>query len=623
MVIVHEDQSAAAILTGYSVEPLQGQKSVSNDIQNNTTEHPLQLRSERNQQPSVDSEVGETNSHIAEETNLKDDDESLVENTLPCFAETSSISLCGNMLHKIFSKEVTHAIENLFIRSIELESTNGHRDVINHCKKIMFEDPHLDPKVFFSIIIQMFRNKKKHFICPQCFNKKVERLNSTNSKHPKCHIISRCLLKVFWDIHCEVHLKDFIYIQVSNEFKTADSFRYKMFCQICENSASKDEELLCQYYLRITGAQARTPEFAASNAPENTVHMPREHALKVKHILAVIFFRCMLLGVDILDGYEDLFWNAFNSLREFCCMTNVEDYKDHPLLSKFHVFILDNKAYSKEHSSFSHIIDFQLRNPQLTRMVKIDDDNVFLYMKFDSFHCVLLIKWSNDIQFDSRKFFHPFPDFLWKYNLAQIGSLCQDMVQLEKSCKAFIHDPLVSITISKEPNSLPLPPSVNIVITTNNDQTNTLNKDEIKRLRINAGDRSPLAAQKLQTLHDYSKLKNDYIEKERNFKDFQSSSDIKTKKRLRHLSEKHKRTLDDLKKTFERQQANMNRKWNTKCSQLEGRIKRLEDKCSQLEGRIKRLEDKCSQLEGRIKRLEDKCSQLEGRIKRLEDKAEN
>ncbi len=126
-----------------------------------------------------------------------------------------------------------------------------------------------------------------------------------------------------------------------------------------------------------------------------------------------------LLGVDILAKYENAFWSKFETLREFCSTTNIEDYKNKPLLSDFLVFVLDSKTYNEKNSKSSYQVDFQLRNPQLTRMVKIDDDNVFLYNKFDSFHCILLIKWSNTIhKFDPKKFFHKFPDFLWKYNLS-------------------------------------------------------------------------------------------------------------------------------------------------------------------------------------------------------------
>ena len=550
------------------MEPFQAHTPISKDSDNHNTS-----QAEKESDSEVANKGQKTISQVTEERDAPNDDRKacVAANSLHIGEEpVNNTDFSKNMVYRFFSSEkVTRAVENLFFYSNELTLHDDIRDIINRSKTIVLENPGLHPRMYNSIAMQAFRVNVNTQLCPLCHKRKEDRVNNKKeSQHPNCHFFPRSLLEEFRNKYCEIYLKDFIFNEVSGEYKGANTLTRQMFCQMCESSASRDEELLCHYYLRLNGMQ------------ENTVHMPREHALKVKHILAVIFFRCMLLGVDILDGYEDLFWNAFNSLREFCCMTNVEDYKDHPLLSKFHVFILDNKAYSKEHSSFSHIIDFQLRNPQLTRMVKIDENNVFLYMKFDSFHCILLLKWSNDIlRFDLENYFHNFPEFLWAHNLAQVGSLWQCLLQLKKKCQVFIQDPLVRIASSKLHQSLPLPPSVKVIVTTNEDPVSMLSSDEKKYLRSSARHKFFYATLDKQIRGDYLLLEEKYVELERKFKEFQSSCDAKTNEKLQKLRDKCKRS-------FENQRANMDRKFNAACKKLEGRINRLENTSNYLKQRI-------------------------------------
>ncbi len=160
------------------------------------------------------------------------------------------------MISRIFLITMTVAVENMFLNSKELELQNDLCEQINQCKQVMFENPALNLKVYYSIAVQKYRKGKETLFCPLCLKKNVDKLNNENESQPNSHIFSKCLLEEYRQMHCEDHLKEFIYCQISQKYKTSKILTSKMFCQTtCESNASEEENLLCQWYLRINGMQ--------------------------------------------------------------------------------------------------------------------------------------------------------------------------------------------------------------------------------------------------------------------------------------------------------------------------------------------------------------------------------
>ncbi len=77
------------------------------------------------------------------------------------------------MISRVFSITMTVAIENLFLNSKELELQNDLREQINHYKQVMFENPTLNLKVYYSIAMQKYRKgKEETLFCPIRLKKK-------------------------------------------------------------------------------------------------------------------------------------------------------------------------------------------------------------------------------------------------------------------------------------------------------------------------------------------------------------------------------------------------------------------------------------------------------------------
>ena len=298
---------------------------------------------------------------------------------------------------------------------------------------------HSSELTFYKNAFKYYREGKKTDLCPLCLQTKEE-----NKKGGvidcDSHIFSRCFLESYFKIHGQVVDPEFIYDGISQKSKTWNNLTWILFCRNCETNVADEENLLNQIYLQIAGKDGREITIARANA------------LKVRHILAVILFRGMLLGVDILDGYEDQFWETFLQLREYCS-TKLEKDGDPPYLPKFLVYVLSNEHYNKDDPKLWYHMDFLLRNPQLTSMIKINEKNVFLYYKMDIFHCMFPIK--TDIPIEEDKLFCEFPPFLWKYLVKHSG--CQSLYT-GKEHAMIIPDPM------KMPDLIPLPVSMNVTV---------------------------------------------------------------------------------------------------------------------------------------------------------------
>ena len=428
-------------------------------------------------------------------------------------------------------------------------------------------------------------------------SKKEERINEKDSKkeeriknkgtnaHPKSHIFPSCILKLYKKIHCKPVDKEFIYDQISCTYKGGNALSFPIFCRACELNASKEEGALKDMYLKLTGTT-------------DEEHLSNDYYM-VKHILAVILFRGMLLGVNFLkeiEANQDFFY-IFDLLREYCFSADYESC----WVSKFHVFILGNKHYNPNNKDprYKHPLELQLRNPQFTTMVKTNEgQDVFLYMKFDCFHCVLPIK-STTIRFPEKEAFHKFPLFLWKYNLQEVGILVPQLISTERTITAYIKDPLDQ-SLPELPPSIEVLPSIEVIPAV----SDRLKKAENAVLLTSAQNQSPLAPLAMVNSRDPEKS-----DLEKKHKDLVPDKRKQEKSELNKLKQSHAKLIIE----NEKNDGIRKRKMEKLRQQHEDMFlseRGLEKKNCELEEEKCEWEEEKRALENKIRELQQENEQL-------------
>ena len=450
----------------------------------------------------------------------------------------------------------------------ELPEDNKVRtEVLKHSMEKMYQGLNADLRIFYCIATQLYRLKQSTSLCPLCLYEKKDRMNKRKKAHPDSHIFPSCILEEYKNIHCKTWEDEFIYDQISRNYKGFSSLTYPIFCQVCESNASIEESVLKDVYLKITGTTNQS----------RTCHVSHKDYLTVKHMLAVILFRGMLLGVNFLEELKinKDFFDIFEPLRRFCSSS---EYESHWVLSKFHVYTVDNKHYNlnSQDPKYKYSMELQLRNPQYTKMVRTSEGDVFLYTKIDCFHCVLPIK-STTIKFPRQEGFHNFPLFLWKYNLQEVGNFTSQWNLLERRPGAFIQDPL--------DQSLPeLPPSIEVIPVVGDQikkAENIVEKHSV--LRKSARSQSPLAMVNSRD-RDFSNLEKEVEEEKYEKKLIQSQVDQQKQKDKKLRSKMEKRHEQSEKKSQE------------KIKNLSSRNRELEEKSSVLQQDKDELQQELQQL---------------------------
>lgn len=242
---------------------------------------------------------------------------------------------------------------------------------------------------------------------------------------PKSHIFPQALLKVYTKIHCH-NDPQFIYNLSDGEVLGAHGLSFPLFCKTCEKNASVEEELLKKVYLQV---QSLDFEEQLSFENEKLIH-------QLKHILAILMFRGILLGINFLSDipkhHSDMFYKTFFELRDYCFETVCEVYMEKEISKRIHLSLLPNASFKKYNNDPSYILDWQLRNPEFTSLVEVKGE-LYLYTKFDCFHCTLSID-PDDIPAlkDGCCFcfyYYPnetndsFPELLLNINLSRIETL--------------------------------------------------------------------------------------------------------------------------------------------------------------------------------------------------------
>ena len=275
-----------------------------------------------------------------------------------------------------------------------------------------------DLRSLYILANQLLLYREKTKICLLCVREKDE--------YPSSHIFPESLLKAYKGIHCPT-ASNFISDVSSGKPKTigVKQLSYPLFCSKCENKASAEEAILKCIYLQIM-----------SCGESERLHITSETFLKLQHVLAILMFRGILMGVnfvkEIAKGAEHFskFFKVFLEIRKYCLQ---EGYA--PMAgSCSRLFLLPNRHFNPINVNPTYILDFQLHNPQFTSVL-IAGDASFFYTKFDCFHLCLPFRGEIDFLSENKSYFMQqgfyscdeairyFPRELFLYNISQTESL--------------------------------------------------------------------------------------------------------------------------------------------------------------------------------------------------------
>ncbi len=341
------------------------------------------------------------------------------------------------------------------------------------------------PKLFYIIANQLYRyNEPKLPFCGLCRHLKK------GNCHIKSHIFPNSLLKDYIKIHWS---HDSIVDLNTGRLKTASTLTYNMFCSNCEQKASLYEKKLKVFYLKIMAA-------------DKPLRFTTKQKECLEYVLALILFRGMLYSIDLWKlAHKDYFsslMETFLKLQQFCETEEANEM----IPDRMTICILPNACYNK---ASSNSFDLQLRNPMFTSVVTDPNSNdVFLYFKFDCFHCVLPVNdstlFKNDSCFIASGEHNCFdlphhtdikavlPLVLYNYNLEQ-ASLTMDTVnQLSKNSKVIIHSDMNPIMPKMDGTSIQHIEEVELF-------PESMDEETISECLRLASKKSPLAKEEQQT----------------------------------------------------------------------------------------------------------------------------
>jgi hypothetical protein len=142
----------------------------------------------------------------------------------------------------------------------------------------------------------------------------------TRGEESRSHIFPKCLLQQYGKIHStgERFIWD-ISRKPSRRPMAASELSFPLFCDTCEQEASKEEGFLRDTYLRIMAA-----------GMEKSIELNDGDYARLKYILAVILFRGALQAINIcqeilIPGYSNNFFENFAKLRSFCLKKRHQD----------------------------------------------------------------------------------------------------------------------------------------------------------------------------------------------------------------------------------------------------------------------------------------------------------
>ena len=265
---------------------------------------------------------------------------------------------------------------------------------------------------FFIGANKLYRSGDKCPVCPTCLKLKKNRRMQRKSEvkedegeqqsskpkkkkgksqqqgggNQKSHVIPKCILALYGEIHNTDKQTNYILDLSRNEMLAPGGLTYQLLCERCEKYYSTMEQLLANVYLYIV---------ANPNMDFIIVHEDSQPTSWLKYILANILLRGILTNIDLDERFQDKhIMDEVYSLWKLCSETlnaTCTPQNDCPNLK---IFLLPNKPFN-EHR-FMYPFEMLLRMPHSADLIK-RSEMLFFYTKFDSFHIVLpLCKKSRD-----------------------------------------------------------------------------------------------------------------------------------------------------------------------------------------------------------------------------------
>lgn len=382
-------------------------------------------------------------------------------------------------------------------------------------------------KRFYITANQLIIYRGKSTVCLLCVcGKKSDYTMGKKSDFPASHIFPLALLRAYREIHCGRNVANFIWETSDSKTIGVTELSYDLFCQTCEKKACSEESFLKGAYLQIMS-------YSADESRCLSIDM--EMSLKLRHVLALLMFRGVLMGVNLVEemgkGSEhfDNFLKLFLELRNYCL-----DKWDKSL-QNFHLFLLPNFHFNPLNIELAYILDFQLHNPQFTSVLTSSQGTPYLYMKFDCFHCVL--PFDDDATFSGSCFNHVSGKFKLPKRTEAIDLFPEELLQhnisqTERLLNQFVYDEI--------------PPNIHCIITLHKCQTHAqapkkqsyphqLESSETEEVCIG---RSYFSEEELfKKAHDHSPLRKHVMEYKRLLETTQDE--------IANLQEKNKRLQEE------------------------------------------------------------------------------
>lgn len=461
---------------------------------------------------------------------------------------------------------------------------------------------------FYLIANQLYRIGGECKVCPLCFCKKQDRRNSESEGDPDSHIFPQSLLKTYSKVHSE-GAGDFIWdMSLSDKFG-ARKLTVKLLCQACESSTSHAEHKLRDLYIHVLAKSGKR------------IAVKGDWLL---FILASIMFRGLVYSVSLMkelhNGQFELF-KALVILQKYCNKPQIAE------LPTLYLDLLPSGPFNPELTDIAYIFDLQLRNPQFTQVVEMEE-GTFLYTKFDCFHCSLPLI-NNNLGFENalhsgktvifhsekeRK--HVFPRVLLKRNQDKAVHLAEYvMSQLQNprlvwQCKVFIQrQPGIhcqDFETVQWPGTKGVPPQEDTDAIPHEFKEITDDK-QIEVLIKEAAQASPLKAVRI-SLDMYKHI---ISEKNRRISDLQSKLD-KTRK---DLKEERRRKTKELKPDTNAAERQM-RAIEVEKENLQEKYDRLQQEYDNLQAM---LQTKNAELQVRVQELTQENQELRNLVQPIQE----
>ncbi len=215
---------------------------------------------------------------------------------------------------------------------------------------------------FYLLINQLYRAGGECDLCLLCGKLKTGKIDS--------HVFPRCLLEAFSKIHCDGE-SNCVFDPSTGKCMGANSLTLPLFCSSCEMDACDNECRLKNLYITIMAKG------------DKQIKITDDQVQWLKKILAILMFRGCLTGINFLVEQ-----NFFKLIKWLIALRKFIRSGEDDISKRLALYLIPNNPFNPNNADPSYILDFVLRCPSFTSLVR-SKGRTFFYTQFDCFHCVL------------------------------------------------------------------------------------------------------------------------------------------------------------------------------------------------------------------------------------------